>query len=175
MGCILNCCSKRNNEKDIVKELTLYQQIGGEQALDLFVDRFYEKILDDDTLRPFFYYTSMYHQKKHQKRFLARAFGGPAEYTGKELYDAHDIARKSGLNESHFDLVARYLVDTCSELEIEKQKIQQILQIALNVKNDILGIKETEQDDKEHSIPQSPTSPMSNNESTEIEIDEEVP
>jgi len=54
---------------------SLFEKIGGEDAVDAAVDKFYEKVLIDDRIKHFFEYTDMAKQARHQKRFFAYALG----------------------------------------------------------------------------------------------------
>jgi hemoglobin len=45
-------------------------------------------------------------QRAKQKSFLTMVFGGPHEYTGKDMRTAHAPLVEKGLNDSHFDAVA---------------------------------------------------------------------
>ena len=55
---------------------TLYDKLGGAAAVDLAVEKFYEKVLVDERVQHFFAQTDMEAQKKHQKAFMTYAFGG---------------------------------------------------------------------------------------------------
>ena len=57
---------------------SLYERIGGKDALDAAVDIFYRKVLADERIKSFFDGVDMKKQKGKQKAFLAFAMGGPA-------------------------------------------------------------------------------------------------
>eukprot|EP01084_Bolivina_argentea_P193204 331500_1 len=142
-------------EKDLAKGLSLYDEIGGSESLEAFVDLFYKKLLSDDKLAPFFHHTSMNVQQHHLKMFLTAVFGGPQEYKGRSLYEAHSGARKMGLTSDIFDIVAGYLMETLSELGIKEHHINTIVDIALSVKDDVLGAKECYSSQEVNSSPES--------------------
>ena len=54
----------------------LYQEIGGEPAVNAAVDLFYRKVLKDDRMKRFFDGVDMDKQAAKQKAFLTMAFGG---------------------------------------------------------------------------------------------------
>jgi hemoglobin len=58
---------------------TLYDKLGGAPAVELAVDRFYERVLADDRVRHFFNGLDMARQKQHQMAFMTYAFGSPAQ------------------------------------------------------------------------------------------------
>ena len=62
---------------------SLFEQIGGDAAVDAAVDVFYRKVLSDDRISSFFEDVDMATQAAKQKAFLTMAFGGPNNYTEK--------------------------------------------------------------------------------------------
>jgi hemoglobin len=119
---------------------TLYDQLGGEAAIDIAVDKFYEKVLSDNRIKHFFDGIDMVKQKGHQKKFLTYAFGGLPEYTGRTMQKAHaKLVNEQGLNESHFNAVAENLQSTLEELNIPKTLIDQAMAIAASTKEDVLA------------------------------------
>ena len=55
---------------------TLYEQLGGEAAVNAAVDIFYRKVLTDERIRHFFDTVDMERQHKKQKAFLTIALEG---------------------------------------------------------------------------------------------------
>src|SRR6185437_15272916 len=88
---------------------SLYEQLGGEAAVNAAVDVFYRKVLADDRINRFFEDTDMDRQIAKQKAFLTMAFGGPVAYTGKDMRAGHARLVAMGLNDSHFDAVVELL------------------------------------------------------------------
>ena len=119
-------------------EESLYEKIGGEAAVNAAVDLFYRKVLLDDELSPFFEDVDMEQQHIKQKAFLTFAFGGPVEYSGKDMTDAHAKLVAKGMNETHFNLVMKHLGATLTELEVPGPLIEQAAAIAMSVKDDVL-------------------------------------
>lgn len=62
---------------------TLFERIGGEDAVNATVERFYVNLLSNELTKPFFVTTDIDKLRNHQKRFLTYAFGGPSKYTGR--------------------------------------------------------------------------------------------
>ena len=119
---------------------TLYDQIGGEAAVDAAVDLFYRKVLSDSSISDFFDTTDMDAQRQKQKAFLTMAFGGPNEYTGKDLRTAHAPLVEKGLNDDHFSAVAGHLQATLQELNVAPELIEQVMQIAGSTHDDVLNL-----------------------------------
>lgn len=118
---------------------SLYEQIGGEAAVDAAVDLFYRKVLADGTISHFFDDTDMEQQRAKQKSFLAMVFGGPNSYSGKDMRDAHAPLVAKGLNETHFNAVAGHLKATLDELNVPANLTDQVLAIAGSTVDDVLN------------------------------------
>lgn len=115
---------------------TLYERIGGEAAVDKAVDIFYEKVLADERINSFFENIDMFAQARKQKAFLTMVFGGPNDYTGEDMRNAH---AGMGLNDDHFNAVVEDLAATLSELGVSDGDIQEVANIAESVRDDVLN------------------------------------
>lgn len=118
---------------------TLYQQLGGQAAVDAAVDIFYRKVLSDDRISSFFDGVDMDKQAAKQKAFLTMAFGGPHNYTGADMRKGHAHLVARGLNDSHFNAVVELLGQTLAELNVPAALISQVAAIAESTRNDVLG------------------------------------
>ncbi len=116
---------------------TLYEQLGGAPAVNKAVDIFYDKLLADDRVKHFFNGVDMPKQIGKQKIFLAYAFGGPVNYTGKDMRAAH---KHLDINEEHFGAVAEHLAATLKELDVPQDQIDQVLAIAGSTHDDVLDL-----------------------------------
>lgn len=119
--------------------MSLYEEIGGEGAVNAAVDIFYRKVLQDDRIKQFFDGVDMDKQAAKQKAFLTMAFGGPHNYTGADMRKGHAHLVARGLNDSHFDAVMENLGATLKELNVPENLIAQAAAIAESTRNDVLG------------------------------------
>ena len=117
----------------------LYENLGGEPAVNAAVDIFYRKVLKDDRISRFFSGVDMAKQAAKQKSFLTMAFGGPNNYTGLDMRKAHARLVEQGLNDSHFDAVVEDLGATLKELKVPDNLIAQVAAVAETTRNDVLG------------------------------------
>lgn len=118
--------------------MTLYDQLGGEPAMDAAVTIFYQKVLADRRVNRFFEGVDMDRQRLMQKNFLTLAFGGPTNYTGEGMKSAHQKLVNDGLNDQHFDAIVEHLAATLKELGVDDELINQAGTIAETVRNDVL-------------------------------------
>lgn len=120
-------------------EATLFERLGGEAAIEMVVDIFYNKILVDSRICHFFGNIDINLQKSKQKSFLIYAFGGNLNYAGRPLRDSHrNLINNKGLNDLHFDAVAENLQSTLRELGIEEILIEEVLANLEKTRNDVL-------------------------------------
>ncbi len=118
---------------------TLFEKIGGADAVNAAVDKFYEKVLSDDRIKHFFDGVDMVTQAAHQKKFLTFAFGGAEGYPGKSLRDSHKaLVDDMGLNDAHFDAVLENLAETLKELGVPEDLITEAAAITESTRNDVL-------------------------------------
>lgn len=118
---------------------SLYEQIGGEAAVNAAVDIFYRKVLSDERINTFFDDVDMEKQAAKQKAFLTMAFGGPHNYTGLDMRQGHAHLVARGLNDSHVDAVIEDLGTTLRELGVKEELIARVAAIAESTRDDVLG------------------------------------
>jgi hemoglobin len=110
---------------------TLFERIGGKAAVDLAVDKFYDKVLADTRIQHFFDNMDMDKQREHQRAFLTYAFGGTNQYQGRSMREAHrGLVMNRGLNERHFRAVLENLEATLQELGVAPDLIAEVMAIA---------------------------------------------
>lgn len=69
--------------------VSIYDRIGGHEAIEVVVEDFYVRVLADDQLSGFFTGTNMNRLKGKQVEFFAAALGGPEPYTGAPMKQVH--------------------------------------------------------------------------------------
>lgn len=118
---------------------SLYERLGGEPALNAAVGIFYDKVLADPTLAPFFEDMDMRALIRKQTAFMALAFGGPQAYAGRDPRDAHRNLVKRGLTDAHFDAVAGHLQETLQQLQVPAELITECLGLVGGLRNEVLN------------------------------------
>jgi hemoglobin len=104
--------------------VSIYERIGGHEALSAVVDDFYVRVLADDQLAPFFAGTSMRRLKGRQVEFFAAALGGPQPYQGRSMRDVH---RGRGIERRHFELVVAFLTDALVDAGVDDETVGEII------------------------------------------------
>jgi hemoglobin len=118
---------------------SLFERLGGEAAIEAAVVGFYERVMSDETLAPFFDGLDMGAQIKKQIAFMTMAFAGPTRYTGRDLRTAHAELVARGLDDSHFDSVQIHLRTTLDEIGIDGATVSEIAGIIEATRRDVLG------------------------------------
>ncbi|HKS45918.1 MAG TPA: group 1 truncated hemoglobin [Amycolatopsis sp.] len=103
---------------------SIYERIGGQESLIEVVDRFYARVLADPALAPYFAGANMSRLKGKQVEFFAAVLGGPDQYSGLSMKDAH---RGRGISQDHFDRVATILSETLVDTGVPAETVEEII------------------------------------------------
>ena len=99
---------------------SLYDQLGGFSAVRKLVSDFYDRVLEEETLVPFFKDTDMPDLIDHQIKFWTTLLGGPTSYAEEQLSKIH---ASLGIQGHHFDLVVDLAVETLEDHDLNAQQI----------------------------------------------------
>ena len=119
-----------------VPDGSLYSRLGGSEAVEAVTVRFYAAVLDDPILAPHFYGVDMQVQAGMLASFLSIAAGGPGEYRGRSLRDAHARLR---IGDREFDRVVELLAAALKAAGISDGAIAEVAGVAETVRADVLG------------------------------------
>lgn len=88
---------------------SLYERIGGAEAVRSMVEQFYQRVLADEELAPHFHDAPMNKLQHMQTEFFSAALDGPSLYSGRPVRHAH-----AGLNIStqEFQRFVAHLFET---------------------------------------------------------------
>ena len=104
--------------------VSIYDRIGGHEAIEVVVEDFYVRVLADDQLSGFFTGTNMNRLKGKQVEFFAAALGGPEPYSGAPMTQVH---QGRGITLHHFSLVAGHLADALAAAGVPSGTVTEIL------------------------------------------------
>jgi hemoglobin len=116
--------------------MSIYDTIGGEEALVSVVDDFYRRVLVDPELANYFVGVNMNRLKGRQVAFFAQALGGPALYEGASMRDAH-LGR--GISQTAFDHVAAHLTDSLQAAGVPDELVTSIIGTIAPLAEDIVA------------------------------------
>lgn len=101
-----------------------YARVGGGKAVAAVVDRFYQLVLNDPRLEHFFTDTDLPSLKRHQALLISQVMGGPAEYDGRQLSEAH---AGMDITADHFNAVAEHLVTALTEHGVPPEIVDRVV------------------------------------------------
>jgi hemoglobin len=119
---------------------TLYQSVGGADALRLAVDRFYTAVLADPQLAPYFEGKDIPAVKRHQVLLLTTVLGGPEAYEGRDLGEVHAGLAITGAD---YDRTVAHLVDVLTGLGVAGEALETLKSAVLGTRGAIVQAGDT--------------------------------
>lgn len=114
-----------------------YQRIGGAAAVKAAVELFYDKVLADPELAGYFTEVNMPEQRRHLALMLAVVLGGPNEYAGRGLAEAH---RPLNIPPAHYAMVGQHLTATLSELGAPADIVADVQVVLGQVQDQVVSV-----------------------------------
>lgn len=119
-------------------EKTLYQRLGGYDALAAVTDDFITRLATDPTQSRFFtgFSTdSKQRIRQHIIDFLCQATGGPCVYKGRDIKTAH---AGIGITSDDWDTSVKLLVATLDKFKVPEKEKTEVLNAITPLKKDIV-------------------------------------
>ncbi|MGE5845422.1 MAG: group I truncated hemoglobin [Ignavibacteria bacterium] len=120
------------------QEKTLYQRLGGYDAIAAVVDDFVMHLSSDAELGVFFKGHSEDSQKKIRQDvidFICNAAGGPCVYVGRDMKTSH---KGLGITEAQWNKSVNYLKETLNKFKVPEKEQNELFAAVSSVKNDIV-------------------------------------
>jgi hemoglobin len=121
------------------QQKTLYQRLGGYDALAAVTDDFVGRLATDPQLKRFFAghnKEGLTRIRQHVIDFLCVATGGPCAYTGQDMKTAH---AGLGITEEDWDATVKHLVATLDKFHVPEKEKSEVLSAISPLKADIVG------------------------------------
>ncbi len=120
-------------------EKSLYQRLGGYDAIAAVTDDIIQRFVADPQIKPFFVGLNDEHKKRvrqHLVDFLCQATGGPCAYTGRDMKTAH-----TGLHitEEQWQAAVKDITDTLNKFKVPEREKGEVLNAVGGLKGDIVG------------------------------------
>jgi hemoglobin len=115
---------------------TPYERIGGAPAVAALVDAFYERVLADEELAPFFEDADMARLREMQRMLFTMALGGPDAYEGRPLAHAH---RGRGIRREHLQRFVEHLFATLEAFDLNEREKRDVIARINTYSSEILG------------------------------------
>ena len=120
------------------QEKSLYQRIGGYDALAAVVDDFVGRLVTDKQFERFFVGHSVDSKKRIRQHILDQfcaATGGPCIYTGRDMKTSHTGL---GITEAEWDAAAKHLVASLEKFKVPEKEKGEVLAFVVTLKKDIV-------------------------------------
>ena len=120
------------------QEKSLYDRLGGYNALAAVVDDFIVRLVTDKQFEKFFVGHSTDSKKRIRQHILDQfcaATGGPCVYTGRDMKTSH-----AGLDitEAQWDAAAKHLVASLDKFKVPEKEKGEVLAFVTTLKKDIV-------------------------------------
>ena len=116
-----------------------YEAIGGGTAVKRVVERFYQLVLADGELAPYFGGVDMRRLKRHQAQLVTTVLGGPGGYEGRDLGAAHAAL---GITDAHFDRVVGHLGDALGEAGVAGDLVARLAQAVGEARDQVVTVRD---------------------------------
>jgi hemoglobin len=125
--------------KSPTAQKSLYQRLGGYDAIAAVTQDFLGRLGNDPQLKRFFIGLSTDSKRKvrnHTVDFLCMATGGPCEYTGRDMETVH-----TGLNitDADWDISVKHLIATLEKFKVPAQEKQEVLTAISSLKPKVVN------------------------------------
>jgi len=120
---------------------SLYERLGGLEAITSVVDSFVGRCAGDDRINRKFERTDVPRLKKMLVDQVCEATGGPCTYTGRDMRAAHD---RMGVTAGEFDALVEDLVATLGEFDVPKAEQDELLGLLGPMRDEIVEVESTE-------------------------------
>ena len=127
--------------QDGAMKKSLYQRLGGYDAVAAVVDDFVGRLVADKQFGRFFVGHSTDSKKRIRQHIVDQfcaAAGGPCVYTGRTMKDSHVGL---GISEAEWDAAAKHLVATLDKFKVPEAEKKELLAFVGTQKADIVDKK----------------------------------
>lgn len=119
---------------------TLYTRLGGDNGIARLVDDIVERHMRNPTIKARFATYDVGSErletiKRHTRAFLSAGGGGPAEYTGRGMPDAH---RGMNISEAEYIAAMDDILDALDARGMDSETRKEVLAITYSLKGEIL-------------------------------------
>jgi hemoglobin len=120
---------------------SLYERLGGLDAITAVVDSFSARCAGDDRINGKFARTDIPRLRKMLVDQVCEATGGPCTYTGRNMLEAHD---GMGVTAGEFDALVEDLVATLDEFDVPMAERDELLALLGPMRSEIVEVESAE-------------------------------
>lgn len=123
-------------------EPSLYERLGGYDAVSAVVDDFAAKLFDDPVVGARFFGMGDDSRRGFRQKntnLVCAATGGPCKIISRSAADTHTGL---GIKASEFNIVAQHLVDTLNSFNVPKKEQEELMAIIGSLRPDIVEVED---------------------------------
>jgi hemoglobin len=120
------------------QQKSLYERVGGYDALAAVVDDFVGRLVADKQFEKFFAGHSIDSKKRIRQHILDQfcaATGGPCVYTGRDMKTTH---AGLGITEADWNAAAKHLTESLDKFKVPEKEKNELLAFVTSLKKDIV-------------------------------------
>lgn len=106
------------------QDRSLYDRIGGSEAIGAAIDAFYERVLADPRVSHYFDGVTMDHLKRQQQQFFEFGTGGPATYDVGRIEIMHEPYE---IDQEAYDVFVGHFEETLRAFELPDPERQELM------------------------------------------------
>jgi len=114
---------------------SLYERLGGKDAISAVVDEFAQNVLGDARINKKFARSDATRLVTNLKEFVCMATGGPCQYTGLDMKKAH---KRMDVTAGEFNALAEDLVKALDKFKVQDAEKNELLGALAKLKGDIV-------------------------------------
>jgi hemoglobin len=119
-----------------VTESTLYERLGKREGIRAVVDDFYDRLLADEELAPFFADADVETLRRTQTDFLCEAAGGPETYDATPVREAHlDVPFEA----AHIQRAVEHLSESLAAFDVPEDDAAAVIGAIAQYEDDLLA------------------------------------
>ena len=120
---------------------TLYDRLGGNEGIRSVVDEFYDRLVADEELGPFFEDADMERLRATQTDFLCEAAGGPETYDAEPVREAH---LHVPFTPAHIQRAVELLYRSLDAFDVADEDADKVVQAVAAFEEDLLASDDSE-------------------------------
>jgi hemoglobin len=124
-------------------EQNLYKRLGEQEGIRAVVDDFYDRLLADDQLGPFFETADMGKLRRTQTDFLCEAAGGPETYDAEPVREAH---LHIPFTPAHIQRAVELLYESLDAFDVADEDAEAVVQAVAAYEQDLLARPENKEE-----------------------------
>ena len=137
LGLLLSACATQTETTaaPATKEATLYDRLGGQEAIVAVVDEFVANVAADTRINRYFASTDIPAFKVLLVEQICAGTGGPCQYTGRDMKTTHE---GMGISGAEFNALVEDLVNALNKFNVPDQEQGELLAILGPMQADIV-------------------------------------